>query len=52
MENGIKAGGIKPVSSISEDFMFLRNIEDVDGYLWGIIYLDQVIFQSYKNLIP
>ncbi len=49
MENGIKAGGIEPVASISEDFMFLRSIEDLDGYIWGIMYLDQEIFKSKKN---
>ena len=49
MENGIKAGGIEPVTSISEDFMFLRSIEDLDGYIWGIMFLDQEKFKSIKN---
>ena len=52
MENGIKAGGIEPVASISEDFMFLRSIEDIDGYIWGLMYLDQEIFKSKKNFNP
>lgn len=49
MENGIKAGGIEPVSSISEDFMYLRSIEDLDGYIWGLMYLDQEKFKSIKK---
>ena len=52
MENGIKAGGIEPVASISEDFMFLRSIEDIDGYIWGLMYLDKEIFKSKKNFNP
>ncbi len=49
MENGLKAGGVEPVSTISEDFMFLRSIEDIDGYIWGIMYLDIVRFKSIKK---
>lgn len=50
MENGLKHGGAEPVPMSKVDFMFLRSIEDVDGYLWGIMYLDQVKFESFKNL--
>lgn len=50
MENGIKAGGAEPVSAIKEDFMFLRSIEDIDGYLWGIMYLDIFRFKSIKKV--
>ena len=49
MENGIKAGGKEPTNTIKLDFMFLRSIEDLDGYIWGIMYLDQEIFKSKKN---
>jgi predicted lactoylglutathione lyase len=48
IENGIKAGGVEPVSVINVDFMFLRSIEDVDGYIWGIMYLDNNRFESLK----
>ena len=48
IENGIKAGGVEPVSAINEDFMFLRSIEDLDGYMWGIMYLDINRFESIK----
>lgn len=40
IENGIKAGGIEPTHMIDEGFMQVRNIEDLDGHNWGIIYLD------------
>jgi len=49
IENGIKAGGVEPVPAINEDFMFLRSIEDVDGYIWGIMYLDTNRFESSKT---
>ena len=49
MDKGIKAGGYEPTSTIRVDFMFLRSIEDLDGYIWGIMYLDQVKFKTNKN---
>jgi uncharacterized protein len=50
MENGLRSGGAEPVPGINEGFMFLRSIEDIDGYVWGIMYLDLVKFQSVKTL--
>jgi hypothetical protein len=49
MEDGLKAGGVEPVAVIREDFMYLRSIEDVDGYIWGIMCLDVKLFQIYKR---
>ena len=49
MERGINAGGLEPVKTLLEDFMYLRTIEDRDGYVWGIMYLDVAKFQSIKN---
>lgn len=49
MERGINAGGLEPVNTLLEDFMYLRTIEDRDGYVWGIMYLDVAKFQSIKN---
>ena len=49
MEEGLKAGGQEPTSLIELDFMYLRSIEDSDGYIWGLLYLDQVKFKSSKN---
>lgn len=40
IEKGIKAGGTAPTPLIDEGFMQVRNIEDLDGHTWGIIYLD------------
>ena len=40
IENGLKAGGTESTSMIDEGFMQIRNIEDLDGHNWGIIYLD------------
>lgn len=40
IENGLKAGGTEPTQTIDEGFMQVRNIEDLDGHNWGIIYLD------------
>lgn len=49
IKNGIKYGGVEPIPCINEDFMFLRSIEDIDGYVWGIMYLDVVKFQTIKK---
>ena len=40
MEKGLKAGGTESIPMIDEGFMQVRNIEDLDGHNWGIIYLD------------
>ena len=48
-ENGINAGALEPVPAISEDFMYLRSIEDLDGYMWGIMFLDVDRFVSFKK---
>ena len=38
--NGLNAGGTESTPLIDEGFMQIRNIEDLDGHNWGIIYLD------------
>jgi len=40
VHKGIKAGGRETSDPIDEGFMQIRNIEDLDGHNWGIIYLD------------
>lgn len=40
VENGLKAGGTESRPMIDEGFMQVRNIEDLDGHNWGIIFLD------------
>ena len=50
MERGINAGGREPVGVFEEDFMYLRSIEDLDGYVWGIMYLDVQKFKIKKGL--
>ncbi|MDI9364266.1 MAG: glyoxalase/bleomycin resistance/extradiol dioxygenase family protein [Flavobacterium sp.] len=40
IENGIKAGGTESTPMLDEGFMQVRNIEDLDGHNWGIIYLN------------
>jgi predicted lactoylglutathione lyase len=49
MESGLNAGGKEPVSAIKENFMFLRSIQDVDGYIFGIMCLDIQAFKKLKN---
>ena len=48
IENGLRAGGIEPVAALQESFMYLRSIEDLDGYVWGIMYLDIDTFKTLK----
>lgn len=40
IECGLLAGGTEPVFAINEGFMYLRSIEDVDGYMWGVMFLN------------
>lgn len=49
MENGLQAGGLEPVPVLSESFMYLRSIEDLDGHLWGIMFLDVEKFKSMRG---
>jgi predicted lactoylglutathione lyase len=47
MEKGLKAGGIEPTEPIDEGFMQIRNLEDLDGHMWGIIFLD---IEKFKKM--
>lgn len=47
MEKGLSAGGTEPTALIDEGFMQIRNIEDLDGHNWGIIYLD---IEKFKKM--
>lgn len=49
IENGLKAGGKVPIKNIKEVFMQVRSIEDLDGHIWSIIYLDIDKFKELKN---
>ena len=49
MESGLMAGGKEPVAAIDEGFMYLRSIEDVDGYMWGVMCLDIEKFKALKK---
>jgi predicted lactoylglutathione lyase len=49
IESGIKAGGKEPNPMLDEGFMQVRTIEDLDGYIWGIIYLDLAKFKAFKT---
>jgi predicted lactoylglutathione lyase len=49
IETGLNAGGVEPVPVIKEDFMYLRSIQDVDGYMWGVMCLDTDKFKAMKN---
>ncbi len=40
VDSGLKAGGKEPTSMIDEGFMQIRKIEDFDGHIWDIIYMD------------
>jgi len=48
IENGLKAGGTEPIPMLDEGFMQVRNIEDLDGHNWGIIYLDT---EKFKKMV-
>lgn len=47
MDKGLKAGGTESTELIDKGFMQIRNIEDLDGHNWGIIYLD---IEKFKKM--
>ena len=49
LEKGLKAGGTESTKLIDEGFMQIRNIEDLDGHNWGIIFLDIEKFKAATN---
>ena len=49
IESGLRVGGNEPIPMIDEGFMQIRNIEDPDGHLWGIIFLDMDKFRKTKQ---
>lgn len=49
VERGLKAGGKEPTPIVDEGFMQVRYIKDLDGYNWGIIYLDLAKFKKLKR---
>lgn len=49
VDNAIEAGGKEPISMIDEGFMQIRKIEDLDGFIWDIIYLDIEKFKALKK---
>jgi predicted lactoylglutathione lyase len=49
VEAGLKAGGKEPNPMLDEGFMQLRGIEDLDGHVWGVIYLDIEKFKKVKQ---
>ena len=44
----IKAGG-KQVSKSNQEYMYSRDIEDLDGHVWGIFYMDMKKFPKPKK---
>ncbi len=47
VEKGISAGGREFTPMLDEGFMQVRNLEDLDGHNWGIIYLD---IEKFKQM--
>lgn len=52
LENGLKAGGKELIPMIDEGFIQVRTIEDLDGHVWGIIYLDMEGLGGGRSIIP
>lgn len=49
VENGLKAGGVETSPARDEGFMYVRNIEDLDGHHWGVIHIDIKKFKEMKG---
>ncbi len=46
VNNGLKAGGMKPSEMRDYGFMQQRTIEDFDGHTWEVFFMDITKFQS------
>ena len=46
IDKGLKAGGKEPSPMIDEGFMQIRRIEDFDGHIWDIIFMDLTKFRN------
>jgi uncharacterized protein len=40
MENALKAGGVEPNPPRDYGFMYQRSVEDTDGHLWEVFFMD------------
>lgn len=49
IDNGLKTGGIEPMEAKDYGFMKLRKIEDFDGHIWDVIFLDSEKFLKLKS---
>jgi predicted lactoylglutathione lyase len=49
VEAALQAGGLEILPKIEETFMQVRTISDLDGHIWGIIYLDMIKFSALKS---
>ena len=49
IERGLEAGGTEPHPIVDVEYMQVRTIEDLDGYSWGVIYLDLDEFRKLKS---
>lgn len=48
-QKALDAGALVITPQVDEDPMTLRTIEDPDGHIWGLIYLDMQKFQPLSN---
>lgn len=49
VETALKNGASEILPKIEESFMQVRTIADVDGHVWGILYLDMNKFRVLKS---
>lgn len=49
VDKALKTGGTESTKLIDEGFMQIRNIEDLDGHNWAVIYLDIEKFKAATN---
>lgn len=49
VDKGLKAGGKETRPMIDEVYMQIRRIEDFDGHIWDIIFIDVIQFKKEKK---
>lgn len=49
IEKGLIFGGKESIATIDEGYMIVRTLEDLDGHIWSIIYLDTEKYNKVKQ---
>jgi predicted lactoylglutathione lyase len=49
MSKAIESGGVESRDPQDHGWMYGRSFEDIDGHLWGIIYMDESAMKNNEK---